>query len=402
MSHRPHSACSVPRFPWGPAGASTLAGLALVVVIKLVWPAAPVVSPPSHASPSRTLPASGPAPEWTEREFPRHPSIPKTVPTKKPPFVSALESALLELEKATDLQEQHLSDLLDWIAAGDLQAAITVLDREPTTPLRRELLTRLVRRWAETDPAAAAMASLELGATTRQEAIASLLPLWVYRDKEAARAWVNDLPPGEVRSAAQVTFAYEIAQTEPAMALELAMALPASPESDRLIAHSVMLWAASAPGDAAHWASQLDEPALRERLMATIATIWGNSDPVSAGKLAIESIPAGKAQADALVGIVQRWAQADPTAAATWVSKFPQGPLRTAAMENLTIQWGRRDHLKTGEWLNTLQRDASWDAAVSVYALGLAKSHRDLARSWAANIRDAQLRTAVINRLSSD
>jgi len=389
------------------AGAFAVAGLLVAgTMVKLCVSSAPGVASGKRVTTLRERPPNALQSAWIrspDRDSTREPSIEKRVEAEELSFRSDLAAALRGLQEEADpvRRAQRMSNLLDQIAAGDVRSALIFLDGQPKNGAMHELLICLLRRWAGSDPRAAAVASMELGAATQLDAIASVLPLWAQKDVDGALAWVKDLPEGELKSGAQIAMAYETARTKPAMALDLAMALPASPESDQVLSYIAMQWAATEPRDAASWASQLEEQALRERLLAMIATVWGGADPVSAGNLAVESIPAGRAQEDALVGIVERWVQTDPTTAAAWVAQFPQGDLRTAAMENITSQWGQSDYIKTGAWLNTLPRDASWDAAVGVYASGLGASHRDLALSWAGSIQDASLRGTVLNRFSN-
>ena len=96
-----------------------------------------------------------------------------------------------------------------------------------------------------------------------------------------------------------------------------------------------MEWAVQDPVAAADWARRIPGESLRATVLAGIATVWSDRDPVGGATLAAKELPAGRLQADTVVSIVQRWAQRAPDDAAGWVLQFPEGKLRDAAMESL-------------------------------------------------------------------
>lgn len=98
-------------------------------------------------------------------------------------------------------------------------------------------------------------------------------------------------------------------------------------------------WAATDPESAVAWAHQIADPTLRDSVLAGVAAAWGDADPVAAATLAAKGLPPGRQQADAVIAIVQRWAQTDPQAAAQWVAEFPESTLRATALDNLANLW---------------------------------------------------------------
>jgi hypothetical protein len=122
------------------------------------------------------------------------------------------------------------------------------------------------------------------------------------------------------------------------------MTLPSDSTRNELTTRATEAWAASAPESAAAWAKQIPDEALRGQVISGVATTLGSSDPVAAANLAINSLPAGEFQDQAVVAIVQRLAQTDQAAAEAWVAKFPEGSLRQTAQATLTreIERNRR------------------------------------------------------------
>src|ERR1700761_6025812 len=66
-----------------------------------------------------------------------------------------------------------------------------------------------------------------------------------------------------------------------------------------------------------------------------LAATWGESDPVAGGTLAVTSLRPGPLQDQAVLAVVERWAQSGAPAIKAQISQFPKGPLRQTAMGEL-------------------------------------------------------------------
>lgn len=215
----------------------------------------------------------------------------------------------------------------------------------------RELASRLVRRWAALDAAAAAKWAEEVKpGPLRDEAINQVAIVWGAVDFSGAAEWAKAAVDRDGGQALR-QLAYEAARTEPATALELAVNLPADQKRDDLIHHTCLQWAGQDPSAAAAWAGQIEDAALRESALAAIATAWAERDPYEAGRLAVEAIPPGRQRDDAVTAIVQRWVQQEPERAAEWVGSFAESPLKATSMENLLSIWKSRDPASLEAWL---------------------------------------------------
>lgn len=189
--------------------------------------------------------------------------------------------------------------------------------------------------FAEADTAAAAAWAHQLpeGAEKRfwfeQVAI-----VWNRVDSSGAQAWFGSLT-GESARVAGITLANEAARTEPTLGLDLLSKLDASPERDEALAHCVSQWVNEDAQAALEWVRRVPEAPLRNRLMAAAAVDWAEQDGPAAAELAAQVLGPGDGQNRTVVAVVQRWAQASPTSAIEWVSRFPEGPLREAATQSL-------------------------------------------------------------------
>jgi hypothetical protein len=130
-----------------------------------------------------------------------------------------------------------------------------------------------------------------------------------------------------------------------------------------------------------------------------VAATLSEADSIAAAELVLDSLPPGKAQDDVLVGVVQRWTQRDPVAAAEWVSRFPESAVRNSAMENVIKLWCAQDLSAPGQWLGTLKLSPSRDEGLRAYADALAPHLPREAAAWASAIANPELRAAQLERV---
>jgi hypothetical protein len=308
--------------------------------------------------------------------------------------------AAIQRESDQDVREKMVTDLAIWILGQDAAAGLTFLSGQEPSELIEDLQASLLEEWAAKDAPAAAAAALKLDDQNARQALETVLRTWAEERLDEAIAWVNQMQEGPEKQTARLSLALTASRTDPEAGVALASDLPISPERDEMILHAASQWAAADPAGAIAWAHEIQESSLRDQLLSTIATVLGDRDPIAAANLAIESLPPGKAQEDAVVGIVQRWAQSDPIAAAAWVRGFPEGPLRSAAVENIAKLWADKDARPAGEWLNSLPPGESRNSAIRAYSEQIAPFSPRQAAVWAGTISDPQMRIAQLETIA--
>jgi hypothetical protein len=235
-----------------------------------------------------------------------------------------------------------------------------------------ELRWRLVRRWAMTDPAAAAGWATSLpNPEVRNDLMQHLAVAWSESHLEEALAWGRQLPEGSEKTAVSLILGYEAARTEPVEALKLGVALPPGNDRDALLVHSASQWAGTDPTAAGDWAAEIPDAVLRHQLVAAIATAWADTDPQAAAVFALNHLPPGQEQDRAVVSVVQRWTEAAPTGAASWVEAFPAVPARDSALQNLVALWAQQESAAPGDWLNHLPPSPLRELGESFYSQAL-------------------------------
>ena len=311
--------------------------------------------------------------------------------TVKSRFAAAIEA--IEAEADTAQREAEMERFATGLARADWPEALRFLQTRAGSKPSRSLFARLVRRWAESEPRAAAdWVRSESQGDLRRDAIKTVALLWAGQNVADAFAWVRQFPEEGDRETGLASLAYELARAEPVKALAVAMELPANAVQEDLIRHATSQLAATEPDVAAWWANQIKDPSLRRRVLGNITAIWGESDPVAAATFAAKALEPGKPQDDAVVGIVQSWVQKKPEEAAAWVASFPAGALRDTSLENVAKLWADQNVEGAGRWLNSLAAGSGRDAAVVAYVNKIAVPFPELARQWTETIQDEAMR----------
>lgn len=262
--------------------------------------------------------------------------------------------AAVEAETDSDRRSDALERAVESVSNAGLRDMLdsVVLDKSPAAT---ELILLLVRRWAESDPQAAATWTLQHSEIpVNRAALEQVAIAWANSDLPAATSWVRTLPQDSGKITATLALAYESARTEPVVALELASGLSPTRERDDLLVHAVSQWAATDSTRATAWAMNVADPLLRQRLVASVAIAVADQDATAAATLAVSGLAQGEEQNRATVSIVQRWAQRSPQAAAFWISQFPNIPLREVALQNLLAIWTSQDATAVSQWMSEL------------------------------------------------
>jgi hypothetical protein len=278
---------------------------------------------------------------------------------KEPLFQATVNPWREKLSALTDGREElfgpageerlkELRDFVDSVAITDLPTVVRELQELQTqkpTVFGRELQLHLLRHWAEKDVRSATDWITQMPARgDRQEALTAAANAWAGQNLADATTWARQLPDGEEQQKVLESIADEAVYEHPVKALELATTLTPSSTRNETIGRAAAAWTRNAPEDAVSWAKQISDPESREQVITSIAAAWGESDPVAAGTLAASSFRPGPLQDQAVIAVVQRWAQTDASGAKAWIEQFPEGSLRQTAMAELDEFAKRHGH----------------------------------------------------------
>ena len=289
-------------------------------------------------------------------------------PVEPAPLVPAASAKTSSAESDADRSSEALERSVESIALVDLPAKLDALVAE-TNSESVEMSLLLVRRWAEGNPEAAAAWVLQhRDSPGSRAAVEQVAIAWANTNLTAAASWVRALPDGDTKQRATLSLGFEAARTQPMAALEFATELSPTRERDDLLVHAVSQWAGIDARAALTWTLDVPDPALQQRLMASVAIALTEQDAEAAAVLVAEGLAVGEEQDRAAVSIVQRWAQQSPKNTAAWVAQFPDNSSRTAAVQNLVAIWVSQDREAAIEWLRELPAGSLQDAGITAAA----------------------------------
>jgi hypothetical protein len=278
------------------------------------------------------------------------------------------------VEQLPDADErgEARSELAAGWGSADHRAAAAWVDQLASAKERQGLLRDVIRGATERDPREA----FELAVNSLEAK-----DLWCLEAEKALRRW---------------------GQTDPAAAARFLQTLPVGETKDlatrqsrtMMTADLGKLWAVRDPSAALEWAERLEGDERTTTLIAMSGALVKSiiSNPIEALSV-IDKLPASRRQ-EALCGVVEAWADIDPRAAAEFARSRPEST--PALDEVIARRWANRDLAASVAWTKTLPEGVDRDSALQ--AVAIASAQRDPLRGseLAREIRDAVLRDQAL------
>ena len=158
---------------------------------------------------------------------------------------------------------------------------------------------------------------------------------WARKDPEAALAWAQQQPTkDDARKEALTDACFQIAQTDPERAIELAEHFKL--DQDLMLTNLARQWATKDLPAAYEWISKQTDVDQRNALGTGLALVWSKTDPAGAAQFVVQQMSSGSSQNDAIIMVLHQWALIDQAGATAWVQQFPEGPVRNTALKELS------------------------------------------------------------------
>jgi RNA polymerase sigma factor (sigma-70 family) len=137
-----------------------------------------------------------------------------------------------------------------WIKANDILQAQGTINKQ--TAINGPTLRQIITAWAETDPAAATLASMNITTDgTRINSITAAAASWAEQDPAGLFTWMQALPAGPERDAAVAQYVTSQAAQDPEAAYKLATSIGDDASRYNQILISIANWARKDPAAAA-------------------------------------------------------------------------------------------------------------------------------------------------------
>ena len=154
------------------------------------------------------------------------------------------------------------------------------------------------------------------------------------------------------------------------------------------------------------WAQDPNAPDLGESAYTTVAIGLGATQPVAGGEWLLR-FPASPERAVALANVTADWGTRDPAAALSWAQSLDPAAGQTSVTLRTFNDWAERDPAHAAAWLADYLDAPSapevGDRLVESLINLSAPLHErtDVARQWAALIRDPGTQASALNRIQS-
>lgn len=157
---------------------------------------------------------------------------------------------------------------------------------------------------------------------------------WAKKDPGAAWDWILKQPDDDGRVEMLEALCCQIAEDgDPARAVAFADKLHLTQHGT--LANLEQQWAQKDLPAARDWVVAKPPSDEKDELLQRVAYVWASSEPENAARFAVEKMQPGNTQIEAVISVLHQWALRDGAGAAAWVQLFPEGNLRTRAMNEL-------------------------------------------------------------------
>ena len=208
--------------------------------------------------------------------------------------------------------------------------------KKSSDPGRWELVSSLLAQWVQQDPAGAGRFARSLPTGEwRQTIVRQVAQDWALQDGPGAEKWAAQLPEAGERDLAMTNICFQVAQTDPQQALEIAERQELSAGHGEVTGNLVQQWAERQLFEAATWINKQPAGEQRDQIVGRFAYVQSQTEPAAAANLVMEQIPAGPIQEEAAIAVLHQWGMRDIASAAAWANQFPPGALRDRAEAEL-------------------------------------------------------------------
>jgi hypothetical protein len=254
----------------------------------------------------------------------------------------------------TEKQEALIQELLGLLTDENTADVIQGLSpQEWDTPFS----TAALDRWLRLDPAGAARWIATR--TDAREEHALLVVCHLMETPAALEAYCDRLPETLWKQRVLRYAALERVAKDPAAAISLAQRMAAGEVKTDALETIAYDWFGRDLTAAMDWTGRVNDPVLRERLMAVGAKAIANADPDLAAGWLVASVKTEGVLSETALSVVETWTLEDPPQAAAWVARFSDAGPRRAAIDLVLSHWLKSDPASARAWIQSLPERAS-------------------------------------------
>ena len=219
---------------------------------------------------------------------------------------------------------------------ADLLAQIQVALASTNLDDREIVFTKLLAELVRADPLAAALfAETNSSGDTHDQLMHRVAQLWAATDSPGALNWAATLSNADERDGILTDVCLQVAASDPAKAVKIRSQFVTDDKPNTGLEVLTQRWGEKDFSAALDWALSRAVGEQRDLIIARLAFVQSQTSPIEAATLVVEKILSGGAQTEAVMSVLHQWASRDLEAAAKWVEFFPEGELRSRAINEL-------------------------------------------------------------------
>jgi hypothetical protein len=169
----------------------------------------------------------------------------------------------------------------------------------------------------------------------RRDVLRGVAQGWGSKDPAAALAWAAGLSDTNDQRGTLTDVAFQMAHSDPARAMAAAQQYHLDEGIGDVLPALAVQWAEQDLPAALAWAGEQPAGDQRDQILARVGFVQSRTAPAEAGAMVLAEIPPGPVQEEAVMSVLNQWAQKDLSGVSAWVQAFPEGPFKERALAEL-------------------------------------------------------------------
>lgn len=243
------------------------------------------------------------------------------------------------------LTQELLATLTDANVAGVVQSLSQV-------EMKTSFGIGALHRWMKVAPVAATN-WVALNPNTTEDETLTVAEDWIH-NRDGLHQYVDQLPDTAWKQKFISSLSSEMSASDPQAAIKFAQQMKPGEGQTNLLRALACRWVDNDPVAALDWVSAIPDPSLREPLVASALQSYALSDPANAATWLISDVRSGRIAKEAALNILEIWVEKNPAEAAGWASQFPEGDLKSSAVQVVSKHWQQTDPEGAAAWIKRL------------------------------------------------
>ncbi|MFT3784424.1 MAG: hypothetical protein QM790_20630 [Nibricoccus sp.] len=241
--------------------------------------------------------------------------------------IALLSSKLLALfeDETPDARERRILEIervLDNLCRDRISARLDVIASLPFELVDLSFGLPSFQQWMLANPREAA-AWMSSHPAISEARLLTLFQHWGENDRNGLGQYLSSLPEGPWKQKAVSAASYEALPNHPTEALTCAAQLDDDGQQTSLLKLATIEWAKRDPVEASRWVSRVNDLALRDHLLSSLALGYSETDPSLAGDWSLTAIKSDALRTETILDIATSWLVRDKTAALDWIKRLP-------------------------------------------------------------------------------